>query len=301
MAGKKTESSPTLWGVMRLPFLPLALVSVLQAVVLVESFGYRLNFSAIFLVTLLAVAAHIAVNVLNEVDDFTSGLDKMTQRTPFSGGSGTLPARPELLPAANYLGWGAVAVTVVLGLWFVLHQGWPLLVIGAVGLALIVLYSRYLTRSPWLCLLAPGIGFGPVIVLGTTLLLTGAMTVNALLLSLITLFLVSNLLLLNQYPDIEADRAAGRYHLLIAYGTRTGAQIYTLLMGLAYATLLYAIVTGRLPLGTLLGLVTLPLALSAVRAVWRWHEEVAQLQSHLWKNVVVVVGTPLLISAGFWF
>ena len=40
--------------------------------------------------------AHLAVNMLNEYFDFKSGLDFKTQRTPFSGGSGTLPANPHL-------------------------------------------------------------------------------------------------------------------------------------------------------------------------------------------------------------
>ena len=50
--------------------------------------------------------AHISVNALNEYLDFTSGLDLTTLRTPFSGGSGTLPAnisRPAI-PSGNKAG-----------------------------------------------------------------------------------------------------------------------------------------------------------------------------------------------------
>lgn len=43
-----------------------------------------------------ALSAYISVNVFNEYIDFKTGLDLVTRRTPFSGGSGTLPANPEM-------------------------------------------------------------------------------------------------------------------------------------------------------------------------------------------------------------
>ncbi len=47
------------------------------------------------LVLLGALAAHGAVNALNEYADYRSGLDLRTARTPFSGGSGTLVDHPQ--------------------------------------------------------------------------------------------------------------------------------------------------------------------------------------------------------------
>jgi 1,4-dihydroxy-2-naphthoate octaprenyltransferase len=38
---------------------------------------------------------HGAVNAFNEYEDIKSGLDFKTQRTPFSGGSGTIVPVPE--------------------------------------------------------------------------------------------------------------------------------------------------------------------------------------------------------------
>ncbi len=39
-------------------------------------------------------------------------------------------------------------------------------------------------------------------------------------------FLVSNLLLLNQFPDLEADRSAGRRHLPIVLGRPSSSQVF---------------------------------------------------------------------------
>src|SRR5665647_1852854 len=58
--------------------------------------GISINLLHLLLIFSGALAAHASVNMFNEYEDFKSGLDFHTQRTPFSGGSGTLPAFPEL-------------------------------------------------------------------------------------------------------------------------------------------------------------------------------------------------------------
>jgi 1,4-dihydroxy-2-naphthoate octaprenyltransferase len=74
----------------------------------------------------------------------------------------------------------------------------------------------------WFCWLAPGLGFGPLMVMGTEVALAGQYTLEGFVASLVPFFLVNNLLLLNQYPDIEADKAVGRRHFLVVYGREYG-------------------------------------------------------------------------------
>ena len=50
---------------------------------------------------------HISVNVFNEYFDYRSGIDLRTKRTPFSGGSGILPAR--LLNPRHVFWFGAIS------------------------------------------------------------------------------------------------------------------------------------------------------------------------------------------------
>ena len=65
-----------------------------------------------------------------------------TTRTPFSGGSGTLPAHPEASRGALAVALVALAVTAAVGLRFLLRWGWDLLPLGLLGLLAIVLYTR---------------------------------------------------------------------------------------------------------------------------------------------------------------
>ena len=78
-----------------------------------------------FLVFLGAVLAHAAVNLLNEYDDFRSGLDMITERTPFSGGSGALPEVPTAARRVLWAGLGTLAVVVTIGLYFLWLRGLP--------------------------------------------------------------------------------------------------------------------------------------------------------------------------------
>ncbi len=245
-----------------------------------------------------AALAHAAVNLLNEYDDFRSGLDAITVRTPFSGGSGTLPAHPEAAQATLVAGVLSVAGTVLIGLYFAWERGIAIVPLGVLGLAIVVAYTPWITRRPLLCLLAPGLGFGPLMVMGTAFVLAGHYTAGAAWASLVPLFLVSELLLVNQFPDVDADRTVGRHHLPISIGRTRSARIYAGFLLAAFASIALGAAAGLLPAWSLLGLVPLPVALYLARGVVQNAEDQAKLIPLLGINVAVILGTIALYAAG---
>ncbi len=84
----------TLLRAARLPFLVLTPLCLALGVALLQLQGVAPNPQDLLLILLGALLMHVAVNGFNEYFDFRSGLDLMTRRTPFSGGSGALPAQP---------------------------------------------------------------------------------------------------------------------------------------------------------------------------------------------------------------
>jgi 1,4-dihydroxy-2-naphthoate octaprenyltransferase len=287
-----------LLGPMRVPFLVLAPVCVFLGIgtVLWNSGGLNVLYALLALVG--AITAHISVNALNEYFDFKSLLDTKTKRTPFSGGSGTLPDKPEVAPYALWIGVGSLLVTVLIGVYFLTVYGLALLPLGALGVVLIVLYTVWITRFPLLCLFAPGIGFGPVMVVGTFFVLTGAYATEPWVASLIPFFLVANLLLLNQFPDVEADRQVGRRHYPIVIGRRKSAWIYIAFLLLTYATIVLAVLYGLLPVWSLLGLLTMVLAWRAIQGVARFADEIESLIPVMGVNVQITLLTPTLVVIG---
>jgi 1,4-dihydroxy-2-naphthoate octaprenyltransferase len=246
-----------------------------------------------------ALCAHIATNVLNDYFDFTSGLDLKTRPTPFSGGSGILPRGLMSSGNALILGLVALGVTAAIGIFFWVVRGWGILPLGLVGILLVIFYSPWVTKRPFLCLIAPGLGFGPLMVIGTHYVLTGRYDFIALLASLIPGLLVSNLLLLNQFPDVEADASVNRRHILIIFGRTAGAWVYAAFALGAFVWVALAWIMGYFPAGTLLALLFLPLALATVKGVIQNAEQVKRLIPYLGKNVIYTLAMPLLLGIGF--
>ena len=289
-----------LTAALRLPFLALTPACVLLGWAAAGWAGYEVMPAQALPVLAGALAAHAAVNLLNEWHDFRSGLDATTRRTPFSGGSGALPARPDAAPAVLAAALAALALAAAIGLWLLARQGWALLPVGLAGLALVLAYTPWLTRHPWACLLAPGLGFGPAMVVGTAVALTGRHLAPAWAASLVPLALVSGLLLLNQFPDVEADRGVGRRHLPLLRGRRWAARLLAVLIGAAFVALVAGAVAGALPRGTLLALAAAPLALQVARGALRHADEPHALAPAMARNVVLVLLVPLLMVAGGW-
>ena len=245
-----------------------------------------------------AFFAHVTVNVLNDYFDYKIGLDLRTIRTPFSGGSGILPQG--LLPPGEVLLLGGISLLLVVsvGLYFITMRGWGLLPVGFLGVLLIALYTPFGTRSVVFSFLGPGLGFGPVMVLGTHFVLTGRYDSIALVASLVPGFLVSNLLLINQFPDTEADRTVNRRHLPILIGRKASAYVYAGLALCAYLWIVAATVLGLLPIRTLLALLPLALALMTIRGLTQNPQDMDALLPLLGKNVIVTLTTPFLLGIG---
>lgn len=287
-----------LFGPMRVRFLALTLVCVGLGIATAFHATGEVAWRYAVPAFAAALAAHVSVNALNEYLDFRSGLDLRTARTPFSGGSGTLPADPSAAPLALAIAVLALAVAVAGGLWLVAARGWALLPIGAAGVALVLAYTTWLTRHPIACLVAPGLGFGPLMVVGTHIAVAGRYDAVAGVASLVPFFLVAALLLLNQFPDVDADRENGRRHLPIAWGRPRAARVFAVLHALAVATLVAAVLGHALPRACLLGLLTSPLAFVAVRDAFEHADEPEALSPALGRNVVVCLATPALVALG---
>lgn len=285
-------------GPMRLPFLILTPACVaLGFGAALWTQGYVAPFQVI-MVLVGAVSAHISVNAFNEYFDFKSGLDFHTQRTPFSGGSGTLPANPHMAKHALVIAIATFTVVVGIGFYFLIVRGPALLAIGILGLFLLIFYTPWIAHHPYMCLVAPGLGFGPFMVIGTHVALTGSYSWTAFVASMIPFFLVSNLLLLNQFPDVEADRDAGRKHLPIVIGRRASSLLYVGFLLMAYLSLIWGVYNQYLPKASLIGLATAILAVPVSIGSYRYAENVKKLIPSMGINVTINILTPVLVSIG---
>ncbi len=280
-------------------FLILAPVCVFPGLAAAHAAGHTPDLATIVLIVLAAVLAHAAVNLLNEWDDFRSGLDLATQRTPFSGGSGALPALPNAAPAVLSAGLATMATSALIGIYLLTQYGMGLLLPGLLGIFLVVAYTAWITRRPLFCLLAPGLGFGPIMVAGSYYAVTGAYSLGVVWASLTPLFLVSGLLLINQLPDLEPDRDHGRLHLPILMGRQAAARLFVVVLALAYLMPVIGVLAGVLPLMTLLVLIPAPAAIVLGRMVLIHADNTPELTQWLGVNVATLMVTIVMLGLGF--
>lgn len=255
---------------LRAPFLTGSIVPIIIGAALAFK---RNEFVFIyFIVALIGVAGlHLGANLINDYYD-AGGSDPINIRlTPFSGGSrviqnGEMTREAVLKMALMFFGVG-----VLVGLWFV-FKGRPLVVlIGLMGLAAGWTYS-----APPLQLMSRGWGeiliflaFGPLVTLGTYYVMSGDLSATAFLLGFPQGFFITAVIWINQFPDYAADREARKNNLVVRLGLKTSRYIYSTIMLMAYASIVLMIVFWKMPPLMLISFVSFPLAIKAIRILWR--------------------------------
>ncbi len=277
-------------------FLLLSVVLAFLGTAIAWNAGH-FNVGFALLAGLGLVVAHSSVNIINDWFDYRSGVDKKTQRTPFSGGSGILPARLMTSRQVFWFGLGALILIVPIGIYFVLVSGISLLPLLLVAAICILTYTPWIlkTRAPeW----AAGLGLGVLPILGTYFVQASQYTVPALIASIPSGFLVYNLLLLNEFPDVEADKTAGRQTLPITEGRKRAAIVYAATTIAVYVWIVGAVAFRQMPVFSLVALLTLPLAFKAISGAMK-SEDLAKLVPAMGSNVMVVLLTQLLLGIGY--
>ena len=251
------------------------------------------------------ILTHASVNILNDYFDFRSGIDQAARRTPFSGGSGILPASLLSPRQVLWLGITCLILAIPIGIYFVIISGWELLPLLLAASILIVLYSPLILKHPWPEWSA-GIGLGALPILGMYFIQTSAYTFNAWIGCVPSALLVHNLLLLNEFPDVEADKIAHRQTVPIALGKNKAAILYS---AAAIAVYLWVIIwvaagifgwtdTRVMPAWNLLALATLPLTIQGIRGAFN-HDNPTRFMPGMASNVLAVLITQFILGIGY--
>jgi len=256
----------------------------------------NLHFGYALLAFVGLLLAHISVNTLNDYFDYRSGIDLQTERTPFSGGSGILPTAMLSPRQVFWLGTGAFLLAIPIGVYFIIVKGWLLLPLLLVAALCILIYTPFIlkTKYPeW----AAGLGMGTLPVMGAYFAQSAEYTWPLVIASIPSGILVFNLLLLNEFPDVEADQTAGRKTSPITMGRARASILYSVLTVVVYLWIIGLTVAIREPF-LLIALLTLPFAIKAIRSSLQ-HQDISKLVPAMANNVQVVLLTQLLLGIGY--
>jgi 1,4-dihydroxy-2-naphthoate octaprenyltransferase len=232
-------------GVARAPFLllPVTLVAAGSAAAAWEG-AFAWTSAVLALVGL--VLLHAAVNALNEASDMATGIDLRTVRTPFSGGSGTLPAGKLSVGSTRAFAYTCAVLGGLIGGWFALELGPSFALLMAAGAVSVLFYTDVFARLGLGEIMA-GLGLGALPVWGAAWVQGREPGAAALWAGVPAFFMTFNLLLLNEFPDEEADRAGGRKNVVLLLGRQGAALVYAVAAVLTPLAIVAAVTLRALP------------------------------------------------------
>ena len=262
---------------MRVPFLQATFVPVILGGVIAWETLHIFSWSTFLLTILGASLIQIACNMLNDYFDFKSGNDLQVQhQNPFAGGgriltAGLIKPRTHLIVSSTCLILGSL-----IGFYFVFALGlYQLLWLGLIGVISTLFYVgpplKFAYRGIGEFLV--GLNFGPVMTLGAYYVQTQSLASAwvPLFASIPVGLLITAVLWINEFPDMDADKAVGKKTLVLRLGYMKSVSVYVALLATSYIlTLLYLVlkVFVSFPItsfATLISLLSLPFALKAVK------------------------------------
>ncbi|NPV58772.1 MAG: prenyltransferase [Actinobacteria bacterium] len=290
----------------RAPFFTAIITPALLAAALAFRDTGTLDWTRFTLVMAGLVAAHAAANLFNDYFDYRLGADTIeVRRTPFSGGSPHLVEGREREGTFLAMALGSLAVCAGCGVavMFLLGRSFPpVLGIGAAGVLIGVFYT-----APPLKLAYRGLGeaaiflaFGVLPVLGVFYVLAERFTLNAFLASLPPAFLITDIILINEFPDLQTDREAGKLTLVARLGSGFSRYVYIIMVVAAYALVVAFSLLEVYGGWGFLGLAGLPFSLPASAILWREHDRADKLVPAQAMTILAHLATGLALAVGIW-
>lgn len=167
---------------------------------------------------LCSVLIQVGTNFTNDLFDFYKGADNENRKGPLRVLAGGIITAKEIKVGIFFV----FTIAFVLGLYLVYSGGILILLIGILSIVTGIAY----TAGPF-PLAYKGLGdvasfvfFGIVGTVGTYYLQTHEISIVALITSLPVGALITNILVVNNYRDIEEDKAAGKYTLAVKLGKK---------------------------------------------------------------------------------
>jgi 1,4-dihydroxy-2-naphthoate octaprenyltransferase len=231
--------------------------------------SFDLNYA---LLTLAGVfSLHASIDLLNDYWDYKRGIDKITKRTKFSGGSGVIP-EDLLSPKTVYRAAMLFLMTgVFIGSFFAVVRGPIIAFILIFAVLAIFFYSSKIVNFG-LAELFVGIK-GALVVVGSFYVQTSIIAFSAVFVGSMIGLLSSSVLLVNSFPDHDADRLGGRRTLVILLGKKRSYRIFSALVISLYPMIILGIFLNFTSIFSIGCFISAPYAFRAIRELRKNYEE----------------------------
>lgn len=289
----------------RAPFASASIIPVLYGAAVALKIGDKFSLLNFILALVGMVFAHFGINLFNDLHDFQQGADQENRfRNMFSGGSPFLVEGAATPGRIRALAVFSMAVGLVCGLilMYRVDRGlgpvlW-LMIAGFIG--------GFFYTAPPFKFVYRGWGepfiflcFGVLPALGTYYVITYSLAWTPLIASMPIGLLITNVLYINQFPDYESDRDAGKGTLVVRLGTERARFLYLYLVIAAFILILLTPVVFR-PFTRyyIIGLFGLIPAFIAALILLQSHDDPPKLFKGQALTIIAHISTGLLLSLG---
>jgi 1,4-dihydroxy-2-naphthoate octaprenyltransferase len=286
----------------RLKFLPQGVMPVILAVAIAGSQG---SFEPVYFVIALTAAAavQIGLTMFNDTLDYVYGTDKKTtgDKNPYSGGSGVLTSGV-IKPKQALRGIiGLYSFALICAIYLSWQVGWELMFFAVIGAVISIIYSAKPFRFAYHGFgeLMMFMGYGPIITIWGYYIHTASLTADMYLIGAIPGLLMWTMIIINEIPDYEEDRSAGKKNIVYRLGPARTKNLYISSLAAIFIYITLLIVFGILPAWCALAYLGLPLAaVSAVKAA-RFYKDPVKLAVANKYMVLLYSTTMITVTIGY--
>lgn len=270
----------------RIPFLSVGILPLFLGFVMAKRWGYEAPHNLYFLASLIVLLIMWMTYYLGEWNDLEG--DRLNQNyNSFSGGSrilvqGALPPK-----VALFLGYGCFIGAIVLGLYLYLRYqtGQWTLFLGAIGLFSGFFYSgrpfQWSHRGVGEILI--GFCYSWLPIATGFYLPTGFFHRDILFVSIPVGLSIFNVILINEFPDEEADRLIGKRTLVVRFGKERMTDLFLAISILAGLSFIKGLWIFQKSIGGVLFLAGLPILLTLWNILLMFNRE--RLESHQMERI----------------
>ncbi len=242
-------------AITRMPFTSASLLPVFVVGAYFYGMGGEELSWGLFGLTILGILiAHLGINVLNDYFDVKDGTDEANAEyfQQVSGGSRAIELGLISLQGTRKL--GIILTLIALGIGgLILSNINEANFTGAMQITVAgLLLGYFYTARPIRLVARRGLGeiaiflaFGPLLTLGTGYVIfdnafqESVHFMNCLLMGIPLGLLTTNILLINEFPDMKSDATTGKNHLVVTFGKKVSRWIYLVFLLLAVGSSFY--------------------------------------------------------------
>ena len=256
-AGDGSSKLTIFFRLTRAQFIPLVILPALLGAAFSFSIYHRANLLYFALTCVGVVLLHLGANAIDDSYDYQNGVDSIANAMfpPDFGGWKPLPRGLISLRGAKLISYTLLLGSLALATLFWYLVGIWAFVLGLLGVMLAVVYTAPPLKLDYRGL-ALGeasifLAFGPIPVLGSFYVQSGALTLSALLVSVPVGLMTVTILLDHDLIFLEVYRSARKQSLTAVLGRRRGLLFSLALTVVSYASVVLLVAGRVLPIWSL--------------------------------------------------